>query len=84
MTPITFPQVNVVLRRPDTMSNERCGTLPIYRGETEEGYPVSISCFSLGDEEIAKIIKEKKIWLYLYAMIHPPVALSSVDPWESR
>lgn len=75
-----FAQANIVLGKPEGMTDKECGELPAYRGKTSAGHPVFISCFEMTDEELLKVIETKKIWLHVNSEQHPPVALTPHAP----
>jgi hypothetical protein len=84
MKPIKFPQANTNLIKPDDMTDEQCGELPVYRGAAENGFPVYISCFELDEQELLDVLQTKKIWVHVYAASHPPIALDCADPWRKN
>lgn len=81
MKPISFPQANTEMRKPAQLTDEQCGSLMVYRGEVG-GQPVFLSCFSLSDDELMKVIETKKVWLYVFGNAHPPVAIDTSNPWR--
>jgi len=80
MKPIKFPESNLELQKPPTMSEEECVPLPIHTdGKT------CISCWELSHEEINTIIKNRVIWLGVYfGKTQPPVWLSANRPFEEK
>ena len=78
MNPVDFEQANFTFTRPPSMTAEECGDLRVYRGDEGE----NISCWELSDEDIEQLKKTRKIWLWIWAQRHPPVALDLQDPWE--
>lgn len=84
MRPIDFPEKNMELMKPKSMTEEQCGSLPVYRGIDRDGVPVFISCFKLDSEELLKIMETGKVWLRIYGEAHPPVSLDVNNPWEGK
>lgn len=71
MKPINFKYANKILGKPQGMSDEECGDLPIRsNGET------CISCWSPSLKERLSILLFGKVWLWVYSgSTQPPVAL---------
>jgi hypothetical protein len=77
VNPTAFPEANVVLTKPESMTDEECGPLPVYRGGGE-----CISCWELTGEEIMRILETKKIWVrVLSGNSQPPIALELENPF---
>lgn len=74
MIPVTFDGVNSTLNRPDSMTDEECGALPVELRYGELGINFT-SCWELSEEELALIIKTKKVYLTVYGYGMPPVAM---------
>lgn len=83
MKPVQFEQANHNLNKPDSMTAEQCGSLPVYHGEAD-GFPVFISCFELDEAELLDVMQTRKIWVHVYAAAHPPIALDVKDPWRTE
>jgi hypothetical protein len=58
MKPIEFIEQNKTLGKPESMTDEECGSLPVFSDGNQ-----CISCWQLTDEEIEKIKETKCIWL---------------------
>lgn len=74
MKPIEFKEQNKILLKPEGMSDEECGMLPIFTNGQE-----CISCWQLSDEEIEKLKETKCIWLGLIAGGTQPPAFLTVE-----
>lgn len=80
MTPVPFPEVNVVLQKPKSMTDEECTPLPIYRGGGE-----CISCWQLTTEELMEVLQSKRIWIrVLSGKSQPPIALETSSPFDPK
>lgn len=79
MKGVSFPQANVNMMPPEGMDN--CSSLPVWRGNLTDGQPVVISCWELSFDELATLIKTRKLWLYIHGHGMPPVAPSAFDPF---
>ena len=73
MKPKKFKEQNKVLIKPDSMTNQECGSLPIYTNGEQ-----CISCWELSDDDIMDIVKYKKIWVGVYSGENqPPIWLDT-------
>lgn len=82
MKPVKFEQQNFVWGRPSGTTDDQVGSMPAYKGvEQESGWPLTISCWEPSEEELAEIIRTKKIWLRIYGNNHPVVSVSGNSPW---
>ena len=80
MRPIDFPQANLTLSKPDSMTDEECGSLRVYRSG-----PQMFSCWQPSEEERAAIAAGAPVWLYVLGAAHPPVAVEVENPFpEAR
>lgn len=76
MKPIMFPQSNKTLGPPKHMTDDECSSLPVFTD-----YKLCISCWELSDEDIADLVKTRKIWLWVFSGGNqPPVALDTKPP----
>ena len=72
MNTVDFPEANKTLTKPDGMTDEECGSLPVYTNGIE-----CISCWRPTPRERLSILLFGKIWLrILSGQTQPPVALS--------
>ena len=79
MKPVDFRESNKVLRKPESMTDEECGSLPIHN--TKDGQ--CISCWKLSLKERLNVLFGGVIWLGVCSGItQPPVWISSVRPFE--
>lgn len=77
MKPIEFEGNNTLYTKPEGMSDEECGSLPTH----QEGNSI-ISCWELSEEDLKKVLVEKKIWLGVLSPVQPPVFLSAQEPLQ--
>jgi len=72
MEAIEFREQNLVLKKPDSMTDEECHSLNVHR--TEKGQ--IISCWKLSPEDLEKINKTGVVWLSVWSgMTAPPVGV---------
>lgn len=76
MEAITFPQQNVTFTKPESMTDEECGSLPAYRGEGQ-----IISCWKLSPEDLNKVQETGIIWLSIVGSQQPPVWVGPDSPF---
>ncbi len=78
MEGVEFKESTAVLGRPPSMTEEECGSLPIFR--TEDGH--CISCWELSDEDLETLRRTKRVWLWVWSgRTQPPVSLSVENPF---
>lgn len=70
MKPIPFPEVNKTLNKPDSMTDEECGPLPIYSNGQE-----CISRWGLTWKERLQVLVFGAVWLRLVSGHTQPPAL---------
>jgi hypothetical protein len=76
MKPIDFPEKNKTYTKPETMTDEECGSLHVFENEQ-----LKISCWEFTPEEFLHAIFFRKIWLSVYMNVQPPVGLSAEFPF---
>lgn len=79
MKPVNFKEVNKTLKKPESMTDAECQSLPVFYGEGQ-----SISKWSLTVWERIKILFTGKIWMSVFSDngTQPPVWLSAKYPFE--
>ena len=82
MKPIEFPQQEITLRKPDTMTHAECGSLPIYR--TAGG--CCISCWQASLWDRLKFLFTGKLWVWVVSgRTQPPIYLGIEEPeWPEQ
>jgi hypothetical protein len=81
MEPTKLKQKTKTLRKPDSMTDEECGSLEVYCDEN-----TVISCFKASWFERIMILFTGKVWLGVLSSsgTQPPVWLSGRDPWRKN
>lgn len=73
MEPIKFPQMNKTLGKPQGMTDEECGSLPVYSDGT-----YCISLWQMTWRERLSALFFGKVWLQVMSgQTQPPVALDA-------
>lgn len=71
MKPTKFKEQTKILSRPKSMTDEECGSLPVY---TDEKF--CISCWKMNFKERLKALAFGKIWVWVHSGgTQPPIAL---------
>ena len=85
MIPTSFAESNDYLSGPSDMTVEQCAPLSVLRGVfAEVGLPAVISCWKLTKEELDEINRTGRVWLTVYGLTMPPVALTIAKPFGSQ
>lgn len=72
MNPTNFKEQNFVFTKPEGWTDDQCGDLPVWKGNTPDG-PIIISCWKLSPEELATIQATGVVWLHIIGGGMPPV-----------
>ena len=83
MIPVTFEQSNFVFTKPNDMTDEQCSSLPVYKGLSNNGFPVIISCWQFSKEDLEEIKRTGCIYLSITGHGMPPVNLFTENPFPS-
>lgn len=80
MKPIKFREQTKTLQRPNSMTAEECGPLPVFNDGEE-----CISCWKLSLWERLMIAFTGILWLRIVSgKTQPPVALTLIYPFEKE
>lgn len=77
MKPVEFEGQNNVYHKPESMSEEECGSLPV--NQTKD---IIVCCWELDENDIKDILKTKRIWLGIITSVQPPVFLTTGEPYQ--
>ncbi len=73
MKPVNFKYANVVLEKPESMTDEECGSLPIFRDDAQ-----CISLWSMSLRERLSTLIFGRVWVFVHSGItQPPISLSA-------
>jgi hypothetical protein len=76
-TPVKFAGYNVNLQTP--LNSENIAVIPVFNNSI-----CTVSCWELSDEELAEIIKSKRVYLtVLFGKTSPPVYVGSEETVRS-
>jgi len=69
--PKEFPESNMLLKKPHSMTDEECGSLPVCRHGTKY-----VSCWYMSWKERLSALINGKIWLQVFSSVaQPPVSI---------
>lgn len=75
MKPANFPESNRTLTKPQDMTDEECGSLPVYNDGQQ-----SVSCWQMTWHERLSALIYGRVWLQVYAgRTQPPVCLTAAQ-----
>ena len=78
---VDFPEANFTFSKPSSMTDEQCGSLRVWKGKDEAGFPVIISKWSLSAEDLEEITKTGSVYLVITGQGMPPVNLRVENPF---
>lgn len=81
MKPIEFEEQNFEFKKPKSMTDKECGSLPCFIDKNEK-HPQVISCWKLSEEELKEIQKTGIVWMSVFAFPVPPVWIGAEKPLQ--
>lgn len=85
MTPICFPQQNVVFTKPEGWTDDQCGQLSVHVAKADLGNGVvvqsNISCWEPSEEELQEIIRTRRVWISVISNGQPPISVMGITPF---
>lgn len=60
-----------------TFTQEGCGDLPATLCQTSDGIKETETVWELSDKELKQIIKNRRVYVYMYGHFMPPIVLFS-------
>lgn len=87
MQPISFPQQNHVLGKPEDMTDDECSPLPTHHyNQPIEGklYPAIISCWKLSPEELEEVQRTGVVWVSILGKTLAPFIVFTQNPFASE
>lgn len=79
MNPINFEGANFTFKKPESMSEEDCGDLPVYKGTDPKGYPMILSAWQPSEKDIEAINAGRPIYLNIVGHGMPPVSVFTTN-----
>ena len=77
MEPIEFKEQTNVYTKPDSMTDEECGSLPVLKCEDR-----IFSCWKMTFSERVKALITGKIWFSILCDFQPPISLGVDKPFR--
>lgn len=88
MKGVSFTEKTAVFGKPDGWKDEDCYSLPVaqtvYENSDGSDVPCLVSCWELSEEEIAEIIRTKRMYLSITGGTMPPVSLMVENPFPDN
>lgn len=84
MIATAFDEENAVLDPPVGVSNEDVQCLSVFRGHTDGGVPVVISCWKPTPEEWEEMRRTDRVWVMVCGATMPPIAVIGKKPWPTN
>ncbi len=75
MIPTHFPEANTIYTKPESMTDEQCGSLPVRITKDNR----CVSCWQMQPHEIEDIIKTGKVYLHIWGGM-PPAFIGTSPP----
>lgn len=82
MLPTTFSESNFTFTKPQSMTDEQCMDLPVFKGVDQDGFPIIISCWKFSKEDLEEIQRTGHIFLSISGQGMPPVGLFTENPFS--
>lgn len=79
MNPIKFKEQNFTYTKPESMTDEECSSLPVYKQNNE-----IISCWKMSFKERIKALFTGKVWFCVMSYSQPPIWLDVNSPFVSK
>jgi len=85
MIPINFDEQNMILKKPDDMTDTQCMSMPVCCLVDENKNPIQyISCWYLTPEERKIIIETGRVYVCVMSGTHPPILLDINNPFTKE
>ncbi len=84
MLPTDFPEANFTFTKPESMTDEECSDLRVFKGSYHDGTPVIISKWQPSKEDIEAINRGEGIFLLITGLGMPPVSIFTENPFVSN
>lgn len=76
MKPVEFSEQNIIFTKPESMTDEECGSMPAFKGQGH-----IVCCWQLNAEEIEEVRKTGLIWVDIISNAQPPICLRTDTPF---
>ncbi|HXS55739.1 MAG TPA: hypothetical protein VN726_06420 [Hanamia sp.] len=82
MLPKDFKEANFTFTKPQSMTDEQCDSLRVFKGKYPDGVPCIISKWQPNKEDIEAINNGEAIYLSIVGEGMPPVILFTENPFN--
>lgn len=78
-----FPESNVIISPPEGMTEDEAGGSAFaYKGISENGVPLIITCWKPTLDEIDNMMEGGRVWLVVMGHIVSPAVVTAINPLE--
>ena len=81
MLPVDFEQANFTFGKPESMTDEECDSLRVFKGQYPDGTPRITSKWQPNKEDIEAISRGEAVYLDIVGYGMPPVRLFTENPF---
>jgi hypothetical protein len=78
MMPAKFPEANIVLTKPKSMTDEQCMSIPAFKGVDDAGFPFFMVAYTPSYEDIQAIKAGMPICVKVLGTGFPPINVFTV------
>lgn len=79
MLPTDFEGTNIILTKPDSMTDEQCMTVRAYAGEDNDGFKFLLTAWMPSKEDLEAMNAGRPIMLRVTGTSFPPLVLYTYD-----
>ncbi|WP_448104726.1 hypothetical protein [Pedobacter panaciterrae] len=79
MLPIDFPETNIVLGKPNDMTDEQCMPLNAYQGHDDDGFHFFLTAWVPNKEDLEALNAGRPLFLKVVGNGFPPLAMYTMD-----
>lgn len=83
MLAVDFKEANFTFSKPESMTDEECASLSVFKGNDTNGNPVIVSKWKFNKEDLETIKETGEIYLQIFGEGMPPVILYTENPFIS-
>ena len=81
MLPVDFPQSNICFNKPESMTDEQCLPIKVFKGNRGD-MPIIISKWQPNKEDLDALNQGAGLWLEIVGVGLTPVAVYTENPFE--
>ena len=78
--PTTLPEANLMLGRPSNMTEAECSSLPVHVTTAPRQF---ISRWQPTADDLERLVRGEPIWIHVFGEGHPPIAVTTENPFKA-